>query len=337
MLSLLFLIACGSDPTPAGTLLLVADEGNSGHGHAHSRTMRKALPDGALEPLETDLEGSVFPAAEDPKGTHVLVIGSQEGPAGHRETLALVPLAGGAAVRLAPPAEALRNPAWSPDGEWVAFESSAASFRDLYKVRRDGTGLTRLTEAEHGSFEPSFSPDGQHIVFASSRDGNAEVYVMKADGSDVKRLTHEPRDDVAPQFTRDGTQVLWIRQVGASRLLFRSGIDGSNPHMVRPHDQPVVTHQFVPSPDGKHVALVEQGSAKHLDIVVVDLNTKGVVGTLSAAGVDEMPTWSPDSRWIAWSAGQAGDAEVWVARFDGSHAHAVTDRPGADWLPRWLP
>jgi Tol biopolymer transport system component len=296
-----------------------------------------SLPDGELTPLTSDLEGTLFPAAADPKGTHALVIASHEGERGHRETLALVPLAGGPAVRLAPSAEAVRNPAWSPDGEWLVFESSAASFRDLYKVQRDGTGLQRLTDAPHGSFEPTVSPDGSRIAFASSRDGNAEIYVMNADGTGVKRLTDEPRDDVSPAFTADGSQVLWIRQIGASRLLHRVGVDGSHPHVIRHPDSPVVTHNFVLSPDGTHVALAEQTNARTVNVVVVRLSDRAEVAVLGGDGVDEMPAWSPDSQWVVWSAGQKDEAELWVAQRDGAHARQITRRPGAEWLPRWVP
>lgn len=339
MVALLALLACSSAPTPGGTLLLVADPGADGHGHGHAAatTQRLRLPDGAPEELVTGLSGSVFPADVDPKGTHALVIASEGGRDHHRETLALVPLAGGSPTLLAPGAEAVRNPSWSPDGEWIVFESSAASFRDLYKVRRDGTGLVRLTDAPHGSFEPAFSPDGQRIVFASSRDGNAEIYTMKADGTEAVRLTEEPRDDTSPRFSPDGTQVLWIRQVGTSRMLFRAGLDGSHPHAVRSPDRPAVVHQFVVSPDGRHVALAEQQSADDIDIVVLELASGDVVTTLGGDGTDEMPTWSPDGQWLAWTEGRRLEADLWISRWDGTHQRKVLERPGADWLPRWLP
>jgi len=324
------LLGCGSAPSPSGTVLFAADLDNV------PTTMVLELDSGAVRPLSTDLPGRVYPAAPDPKGTHVLVVASEERPEGHREMLALVPLAGGDAVPLAPAAEAVRHPAWSPDGQWIVFESSAASFRDLYKVRRDGTGLVRLTDAPHGSFEPAFSPDGRSIVFASSRDANAELYVMRADGSGVRRLTTFPRDDLSPAFTPDGEQVVFIRQVGSSRVVHRVPAAGGQPVALRLPDRPVLAHAAVVDPTGARVAITEQISAKELQVVILDLATGDEVATLGGAGVDEMPAWSPDGEWVVWSSQQSGDTDLWRARPDGSHAARLTTRQGADWLPRWL-
>jgi len=324
------LSACGSAPSPSGTLLVAADIDET------PVTMVVDAATGKGTPLKTALSGGVFPAAADPEGTHALLIGSVDGPEGHQETLAIVPLAGGEARALAPPAQAVRNPAWSPDGQWLVFESSIDSFRDLYKVQRDGTGLTRLTEAPHGSFEPAFSPDGHSIVFASSRDGNAELYVMRADGTGTRRLTNYPKDDMAPQFSPDGQQVLFLRQVGGSKILHKVPAVGGQPVAVRLPDHPVVVHGFAIDPTGRSLAVTEQTSARELQVVVLDLATGDVRATLGGPGVDEMPAFSPDGEWVVWSSPASGDTELWRARIDGSHAQQLTSRPGADWLPRWV-
>ena len=64
------------------------------------------------------------------------------------------------------------RPAWSPDGEWLAFSSDRSSTRpryqftvvqstEIYVVRRDGTGLRRLTNGGAYLGSPSWSSDGR--------------------------------------------------------------------------------------------------------------------------------------------------------------------------------
>jgi Tol biopolymer transport system component len=62
-----------------------------------------------------------------------------------------------------------RTPAWSPDGERLAFESSRVSPDGLYAaflINRDGSGLTQVTDHARNASHPVFSPDGSKLVFA---------------------------------------------------------------------------------------------------------------------------------------------------------------------------
>jgi TolB protein len=329
---LLFALACSLGPTPpsgpTGTLLAVQeDESGPTAVVVDIATGQRRLLKG--------VEGQLFPAAPDPLGTHALVIASRDDEQGHHETLTLIPLGEGDPIVLAPSAEMVRNPAFSPDGSWLVFESNANSFRDLYRVNRDGSDFRRLTDEANGSFEPQVSPDGQRIVFASSRDGNAELYTMLADGSDVVRLTDGREDDTKPGWLPDG-HIAWLHQMGASKLVWRMDANGENKHVVRRRNEPTLDHDWAISPDGKRMVITMQISARELDLVVVNMEDKTEV-TIGGDGVDEMPSWSPDGQWLVWTSAQTGDTELWLARADGSDPRVVAARPGADWLPRWLP
>jgi len=61
----------------------------------------------------------------------------------------------------------------------IAFASSGGSNYDLYTIRPDGTGLTRLTDTPWNEIDPSWSPDGRSIAFASDKEGNYDLYIME--------------------------------------------------------------------------------------------------------------------------------------------------------------
>jgi Tol biopolymer transport system component len=81
------------------------------------------------------------------------------------------------------------DPAWSPDGNRIAFRSDRAGNGDIYVMRADGTGVTLLT---NNAREPAWSPDGSRIAFTRP-GGNWDIYVMNANGTGLIRVT----DDLA--------------------------------------------------------------------------------------------------------------------------------------------
>jgi Tol biopolymer transport system component len=54
-------------------------------------------------------------------------------------------------------------------------------------------------------------------------------------------------------------------------------------------------------------------------------------------GLQAMPTWSPDGRFIAYSSNQAGNFDIWVQPLGGGQAIQVTRDAANDWQPVWSP
>ena len=81
-------------------------------------------------------------------------------------------------------------PAWSPDGQQIAFQSFRDVNVEIYVINADGTNPTNLTKSlDRPDSEPSWSPDGKQIVFTSAPVFEWGIWVMAADGGRPRRLT----------------------------------------------------------------------------------------------------------------------------------------------------
>ncbi len=79
-------------------------------------------------------------------------------------------------------------PAWSPDGEKIAFSRNVDGNVDIYTVNIDGSNLQRLTTATGNDSVPAWTPDSQQIVFRSTRNNVWQIFVMRADGSNQRMV-----------------------------------------------------------------------------------------------------------------------------------------------------
>lgn len=199
------------------------------------------------------------------------------------------------------------DPAWSPDGDLIAYAAQSESLgdltRDLMVTDPRGKGVRALTEdpASHDS-GPEWSPDGQQVAF--TRTPLAQENQNEGPYADIWRV--ERSGETESQVTRQ-----------------QDDLNG--------------VHDPRWSPDGRKIAYVfsnDGGSwvqTIHADGTRHRRATKG----FSAYWFD--PSWSPNGRRIAYVKYSSGGSDVWRARPNGDNATAVTQSPNlfegsAEWI-----
>ncbi len=110
-----------------------------------------------------------------PDGALLAYIGMDLLPDGVRTNVFTVPAAGGADVPLTDDAFPDDGAEFSPDGEWVWFNSERGSatpgHAQLFRMRPDGSGVEQLTFDERVNWFPHVSPDGTRVVYLSFAPG----------------------------------------------------------------------------------------------------------------------------------------------------------------------
>lgn len=108
------------------------------------------------------------------------------------------------------------SPGWSPDGQWVVFgyggylQNRKTKGAKLMMVKRDGTGLTDLTDGMPNAGFPSWSPDGKQVVYRVWGNDEHGLRIMNLADRAVHVLTKEY--DNLPYWSPDGKRILFTRK-----------------------------------------------------------------------------------------------------------------------------
>ncbi|MBW2371200.1 MAG: PD40 domain-containing protein [Deltaproteobacteria bacterium] len=92
------------------------------------------------------------------------------------------------------------SPAWSPDGNWIAYESRVGGQFDIWIIDPAGTSSSPLVTHPRSDEGPTWSPDGRWLAFSSTRRGNADIYAVGIDGKNLRRLTKGAGNNTSPAW-----------------------------------------------------------------------------------------------------------------------------------------
>jgi Tol biopolymer transport system component len=101
------------------------------------------------------------------------------------------------------------QPAWSPDGKFIAYASNQGGNVDVWVQPLAGGRALRVTSDAAIDWQPHWSPDGNQIAFRSERDGGG-IFVVPALGGAERRLADF---GYSPSWRPDGSSVLIVRRV----------------------------------------------------------------------------------------------------------------------------
>lgn len=107
-----------------------------------------------------------------------------------------------------------RHPTFSPDGQWIAYESVRGSFRQIMLINKEGGTPTQATFGNYHHLSPAWSPDGLQLAFSSNRAGNFDLWQLDLERSELHQLTFDQRDEFEPNWNRDGSRLAYVRGGG---------------------------------------------------------------------------------------------------------------------------
>ncbi len=231
-------------------------------------------------------------------------------------------------------AEPIMSPAWSPDGQSLAYVSFEGKASAIY-VQRLATGERRRVSARLGiNGAPAWSPDGRKLALTLSRDDNLDIYALELASQVLTRLTTDAAIDTEPEWSRDGASVYFTSDRAGSAQVYRVAANSAqdvqrltftNSYNARPRV----------APDGQSLALVtlDRGAYR---IATFDLQTRNL-RVLTEGRQDESPSYAPNGALIIYATQNAGRGALATVSSDGQFQQRLSSDKGDVREAAWSP
>jgi Tol biopolymer transport system component len=241
------------------------------------------------------------------------------------------------------------HPTFSPDGQWLYFQSNASGRYDIYRCRPDGADVTSVVDREslapewNDAYGYALSADGSRMVYTVHNGTLGKVVVASADGSSPRLVAPELGYIYMAALDATGSSVVFSGPARGYRLL-RVDLPDGKPLLLTPDHPESFAPQF--TPDGQTIVFVRRDG----DVYSVGRDGDGLrrltegnryvefrLSEQDEHGSTDGPCLSPDGRRIAYVALRDGVPNVCAMGLDGSDQRQLTSRPTPCGRVRWSP
>jgi TolB protein len=232
--------------------------------------------------------------------------------------------------------EPLMSPAWSPDGQSLAYVSFEGRLPTIY-VQYLKTGERRRVSARAGVNQaPAWSPDGKKLALTlSTRDGNLDIYTMDLDTQALTRITDDPGIDTEPVWSKDGQSLYFTSDRAGGPQIYRVGIQpGDKPRRLTFQGSYNARPRL--SPDESQLAFVTQEDGAYR-IATMDLKGRGDVQVLTKGRFDVSPSYAPNGAMIIYASRDRGRGVLALVSSDGRVQERLASSDGEVQEPAWSP
>ena len=227
----------------------------------------------------------------------------------------------------------LLSPAWSPDGNrlaYVSFEdrNSAVYVQDVRSGQRQkvvsGAGINSA---------PAFSPDGRRLAVTRSQEGNPDIYVVDIASGQQTRVTTSEAIDTEASWAPDGSAIVFTSDRSGGPQIYRVAPSGGEARRVT-FNLGNYNARASYSPDGRYLVMVNGGGGYR--ITLLDLKT-GSGRRLTDSNLDESPSFAPNGSMIIYATMAGRGTELAAVSVDGSIKQRLALQQGAVREPAWGP
>lgn len=229
--------------------------------------------------------------------------------------------------------EPMMSPAWSPDGQQLAYVSFENHRAEIYVTDVASGQRERVSHSPGINGAPAWSPDGRKLALVLSHQNVPKIFILDLTSDKLTQVTEGASIDTEP-FWFDSNHLLFTSNRGGQPQIYKVNLSSKKVERMtytgEYNARPSVT------PNGEYMVMIHRNQGRY-HIAAQDLRNNHIL-ILTETSMDESPSLAPNGRMVIYGTVDRNRRVLSAVSIDGRVKLLIPTRDGADVQePAWSP
>ncbi len=230
--------------------------------------------------------------------------------------------------------EPVLSPAWSPDGNriaYVSFESDSRPSIYIHDLENNKRMVLKRYPGLNGA--PAFSPDGNQLAIVLSKSGSPDIWIYDLESHRLRQITRHYGIDTEPSWTADGRSIVFTSDRGGKPQIYRIKLQNMAIERLT-FEGDYNAKASLLADDSGLVMVHRRDGIFHISLL--DFR-RGRLSVLTETELDESPSIAPNGSMLIYATQHGGRGILAAVSIDGGVKFNLPSSTGDVREPAWSP